>query len=172
MEGAPIRARADGLPVWEGVTVRFDSEPGEATALSEWELERPAGQARGHAGRAAAVATAGAGTGATLSKEARGRLARCLEAALAEDEAAYFFGDRVTSDVAPGYDEAVPFQSYLRLALARLRGGFYRHAAALRNDLDLIALNCREYNGADAPLTAEAVAFVRSVKSRVDRALA
>ena len=164
------------VPAWEGVAVRFDSDPTAVTMVSEWELERPAGVAplAAHAAHAAPP---------RLAPALAARLSRCVAAALAAEPAGYLFGDFVSETVAPGYARQVPAQAHLALCLARLQPGsgggndsgdggcFYRQSSALWGDLDRVVANCREFNGAEAPIAEEAAALVARLKAALHRTI-
>jgi hypothetical protein len=78
---------------------------------------------------------------------------------------------RPASQVAPEYAQTVPVQVHLGLLRLRLRSGFYRHGAALLDDLDLMLLNCCEFDGYDAPIADAAAALVARLKRRAAKLL-
>jgi len=184
------------LPLWEGVAVRFDSEPDAISMVSEWELERPSDYIHPPPGLSASLSSSSAlvrGPGTEpprLAPALAAKLARRVSTALATEPAGYLFGDFITETVAPGYARQVPAQAHLALCLARLKPGsdgssgsssskgsggngcYYRHFEALLDDLDRIVANCREFNGLDAPIADEAASLVERLKLTLEYAVA
>jgi Bromodomain len=79
------------------------------------------------------------------------------------------FSYPVTEAIAPGYTEEVPLPMHLYLVLDRLQQLYYRRAAAVTADLQLIASNCALYNGADSDITQQAHKVVAAAVAAVER---
>ena len=83
---------------------------------------------------------------------------RCFEAFLEEpDPAAH-----------PFYRACIPVPVWLTLVVARLRGGYYRAAAALRADVLALAANAEAYNEPDSAVVAAARDLVRGLLAAFD----
>jgi Bromodomain len=78
------------------------------------------------------------------------------------------FSYPVTEAIAPGYTEEVPLPMHLYLVLDRLQQLYYRRAAAVTADLQLIASNCALYNGADSDITQQAHKVVAAAVAAVE----